>query len=844
MSQFRTVGVAFLVALALAPLAYAQREPVLKQIQVPHHYYYREMYLPQVTSGPSAASWSPDGRELAVSMQGSLWRQAVDTTAARQLTDGPGYDYQPDWSPDGRFIAYASYRDDAVELRMLETATGRSWPLTSNGAVNVEPRFSPDGKRIAFVSTVFGGRFHIHALDVADGKPGTVTRLTEDHESGLPRYYYGPFDHYLSPSWSPDGSELLFVSNRNRIWGSGGFWRMKAEPGAPMRAVHLEETTWRARPDWSRDGKRVVYASYLGGQWHQLWAMTSEGGDVFPLTYGEFDATSPRWSPDGTRIAYVSNETGNTSLWILELPGGARRRLEAKERQYLGPVGRLAIVVAKGDGQESTPARVSVRGPDGRYYAPDNAWRHADDGFDRAERKLEYGYYHWSPEDSALTLPVGEISVEVLKGLEYRPVRKTVRVEAGAAQRLEVHLTRLDDLPAKGWWSGDVHVHMNYAGTYRNDPKHLAFQARAEDVHVIESLIVNKEQRAPDVAYFDHGRLDPASSDDTLIVHGQEYHTSYWGHTGLLGLTDHILMPLYAGYVNTPAASLFPHNAQIADWAHAQGALVGYVHPYDSVPDPTDVSKPLHHEFPVDVALGKVDYYEAVGFEDDHFATQTVWYRLLNCGFRIPAAAGTDAMANYASLHGPVGLARVFAKSGTLDHAKWLAAIKAGRSFATNGPLVEFNLGGKEIGDSLLLKQAGSVQARVALRSIVGVDHLQIIGNGGVVAELPLTGDHTEAAATLPLKITESGFYLVRAFADRSRHPVLDSFPLATTSPIYVEVAGAPARSKPDAAYFLAWVERMQADARAHAGYNSEAEKDAVLQSLAEARKVFEARSR
>jgi hypothetical protein len=228
----------------------------------------------------------------------------------------------------------------------------------------------------------------------------------------------------------------------------------------------------------------------------------------------------------------------------------------------------------------------------------------------------------------------------------------------------------------------------------------------------------------------------------------------------------------------------------------------------------------------VDVALGKVDYYEAVGFEDDHFATQTVWYRLLNCGFRIPAAAGTDAMANYASLHGPVGMARVFAKSVTLDHAKWLAAIKAGRSFATNGPLVEFNLGGKEIGDSLLLKKPGSVQARVALRSIVGVD------------------DHTEAAATLPLTITESGFYLVRAFADRARHPVLDSFPFATTSPIYVEVAGAPARSKADAEYFVAWVDRMQAGARTHAGYNSEAEKNAVLQSLAEARRVVEARSR
>src|ERR1041385_3195497 len=67
--------------------AHAQREPVLKQIHVPHSYYYREMYLPQATSGPSSAAWSPDGEELVYSMQGTLWRQRLGTTEAVQLTD-------------------------------------------------------------------------------------------------------------------------------------------------------------------------------------------------------------------------------------------------------------------------------------------------------------------------------------------------------------------------------------------------------------------------------------------------------------------------------------------------------------------------------------------------------------------------------------------------------------------------------------------------------------------------------------------------------------------------------------------------------------------------------------
>src|SRR5450631_4910022 len=78
-------------------LGLAQREPVLPQIDLPHPYYYREMYLPQLTSGPSSVCWSPDSTEVVYSMAGSLWRQRIDSKTAQQLTDGAGYDYQPDW---------------------------------------------------------------------------------------------------------------------------------------------------------------------------------------------------------------------------------------------------------------------------------------------------------------------------------------------------------------------------------------------------------------------------------------------------------------------------------------------------------------------------------------------------------------------------------------------------------------------------------------------------------------------------------------------------------------------------------------------------------------------------
>src|SRR5205807_6604953 len=123
---------------AVAPaMVQAQREPVLKQVGVPHAYYWREMYVPQVTSGPSAVTWSPDGTELVYSMQGSLWRQRVGSAVAQQLTSGPGYDYQPDWSSDGRSIVFARYAHDAIELELLDLATGTERAVTAKGAVNV-----------------------------------------------------------------------------------------------------------------------------------------------------------------------------------------------------------------------------------------------------------------------------------------------------------------------------------------------------------------------------------------------------------------------------------------------------------------------------------------------------------------------------------------------------------------------------------------------------------------------------------------------------------------------------------------------------------------------------------
>ncbi len=836
----------FLTALAAAvsPLC-AQPKPVLPQIDLPHPYYLREMYLPQLTSGPSSLAWSPDSLEVVYSMAGSLWRQKIDSKEAQQITDGAGYDYQPDWSPDGRSVVYASYQKDAMELWLLDLTSGKSQQLTSGGAVNVEPRWSPDGKRIVFVSTSYNKRFHIFRADINEGKLGNLVRLTGETKSDLPRYYYSAFDMEISPVWTRDGKEILFVSNRGHIHGTGGFWRMPAEPGAAAHEIHYEETEWKARPDFSPDGSRLVYSSYLGGQWHNLWVMPARGGDAFPLTYYGWDSTNVRWSPDGQQLALITNYGGATTTKIefQSVPGGPLGELAIEERTYLNPRGTIELRIVDSNGND-LPARVSVTDENGKFVAPDSVWIHADDAFDRRERPFEAHYFHLNTLAN-LAVPAGKIKIDAVKGFEYGPVTRIVEVQPGDQKQIEIKLEPLKNAwsDLKNWISADLHVHMNYGGTYQDHLERLADQAKAEGLRVVSNLVVNKEQRFPDIASVGENQENFALNG-VVIVGGQEFHTSYWGHRGLVGLRGSILLPGYAGYPNTAAASLYPMNADVYDMAHLQGALVGAVHPFDAEPNPfRNPPERITDELPVDTALGKLDYMEIVGFSD-HRSTAAVWYRLLNLGFRLPAGAGTDATANYAApIRGHVGMDRVYVwvpeSSRTVD--SWKEGLQHGRTFATNGPLIEFTLGREAVGNELKFEGAqAAVPFTARLRSIVPVDHFEVVCNGRIARTLKLTGarDSADFAGTLPLNA--SGWCVLRASSDGAEYPVLDKYVYATTSPVYVTIGGKAPRSPEDAKYFAAWIARTIEVTAQYPDWNSAAEKEYVLKQLAEAKAIYE----
>lgn len=819
---------------------------MLPQIDEPHPYYYREMYLPQLTSGPSSLTWGPDSNELIYSMAGSLWRQRLDAKEAVQLTDGPGYDYQPDGSPDGKSVVYVSYQKDAMELWLLDLTTGKSQQLTNGGAVNVEPRWSPDGKRIVWVSTQYNGRFHVFLGDVNEGKLANVVRLTGETKSSLPRYYYSAYDMEINPVWARDGKEILFVSNKGHIYGTGGLWRMKAEPGAESHEIHYEETNWKARPDFSPDGSRMVYSSYVGRQWHNLWVMPADSGDAFPISYGDWDQTNAKWSPDGKKVAYISNFTGSTAIEVQEIPGGRIQQIttfEGKNLKFLKPVGTLRVFVETAKGAP-TSARVSLTDESGRFCWQGSAVVHADDGFDRSERAFERHYVYVTSGDD-FQLPAGKATLEVSKGPGYKPEKRSVEIAVGETKEVRIKLQALP-VPWKAtdhWISSDLHAHMNYGGNYQNDVDRLQLVAEAEGVEIVHELTVNKEQRFPDIDFVKFGEA-LEQKPGPRIVQGQEFHTSYWGHRGILGLTDHLLLPGYAGYPNTAAASLYPMNADVYDMAHAQGALVGAVHPFDEVPDPfAKPAQKITDELPVDVALGKLDYLEVVGFSD-HKSTAAVWYKLLNLGFKLPAGGGTDATTNYAApIRGQVGFDRVYVLAAKWPESvdAWMEELKQGRSFATNGPLIEFKLGGEMVGGELKFDAPQSaVPFTAKLRSNVPVDHFEVVCNGKVAQSLLLDGAKESADMKGTLPLNDSGWCVLRAWSDKAVYPVMDNYAYATTSPIYVSIDGKRAYSKEDAEYFLVWIDRTMEVTEAYPDWSSAEEKASVMKRLREARAVYE----
>ena len=241
--------------------------------------------------------------------------------------------------------------------------------------------------------------------------------------------------------------------------------------------------------------------------------------------------------------------------------------------------------------------------------------------------------------------------------------------------------------------------------------------------------------------------------------------------------------------------------------------------------------------------LGALDYLEVMTSATYAKHTSKVLHRALNCGFKLTPVGGEDSISN---LHATpaVGAGRFYAYLGDkLTWEGWIEAIRKGRTFVTNGPLIGLEVNGQMVGSEIHLPQGGGeVELTGWLHSAFSLQSLEVVFRGEVIETLPNPNlQQTEFQKKVP--VTESGWFTLRARSGGPVHPIDDVNLFAETAPIFVYVGGQPIRSKDDAEYFLRWIDEITRQAEAHPGWRSDREKKHVLAQFAQARKVFEQRA-
>ena len=386
--------------------------------------------------------------------------------------------------------------------------------------------------------------------------------------------------------------------------------------------------------------------------------------------------------------------------------------------------------------------------------------------------------------------------------------KKEIEISAGTTYELTLSLDRWTNMPEQGWFSGENHIHADYGyGAWHNDPTTIREQCEGEDLHVANVVVANSDGDGVfDREYF-LGRPDPLSLPRTIIYWNEEFRSTIWGHL-TLGNLSQLVEPIFTGFKDTTNPWDVPSNADIADRTRAQAGTVSYTHPASNPDSPYDGAYSAKG-LPVDAALRRVDTLDVMGF--GYGASLQFWYHLLNCGFRIPAAAGTDVFLNRITSY-PPGWGRCYVKlTNSLSYTNWMNGQKAGHSFVTTGPMLDWTVDGHEPGETLHLDAPHSAHIRARASSQFAMKNIELIVNGTVVSTVNAAKDARELILDLEIKLDRSGWLTVRCTGANA--PVFGGAGLvAHGNPVYVEMPGHAFDPRPDAEYFLAWIDRLDAD--------------------------------
>jgi len=250
-------------------------------------------------------TFSPDGRRIAFAQwrEGSgadIWLIDADGKNLTQVTTDPAVDNVPNWFPSGDRLEFMSNRSGRFNPWSISLASGKESPLVDLGlGVGGYARLSPDGKQIAFNSSR-SGTINVWVISVEGGEP---RQLTFDQEMiGF-------------PSWSPDGKTLATEMKR----GPNYFLVLiPSAGGPPEQLVSDNGLSWPH--DWSHDGDKILFAGERNGIWNVYWVSRSNKAQKQLTHYSKFNAfvRYPAWAPSGNQIVYEYQETtGN--IWVMDL---------------------------------------------------------------------------------------------------------------------------------------------------------------------------------------------------------------------------------------------------------------------------------------------------------------------------------------------------------------------------------------------------------------------------------------------------------------------------------------------------------------------------------------------
>lgn len=438
---------------------------------------------------------------------------------------------------------------------------------------------------------------------------------------------------------------------------------------------------------------------------------------------------------------------------------------------------------------QPTPCRVRFTGPDGKYYAPFGRLTEfavdmaVDVGGNLLLGNKQYAHIDGTCE---IQLPAGvPLTIEITKGPEYRPLRSQFTLPPGKLA-LRFELERWIDLRAQGWYSGDVRSHFL-------TPHAALLEAAAEDVAVVNLLLWECRifgeagRQYPsilNIEAFSGQRPALEMPGHLVVVNTLNIHPAL-GRLILLNC-HRIVYPLTCG---SPEGQ---DDWALADWCaqcHRKGGLVvgdNFFGHCEGHP---------HGELLADLILGKIDALLMGDLEnpeaDAKFGQESVlkeWYGLLDCGFHVPVVGGSGKDCNLC----PLGCTRTYARLAPgeeFNYKSWIEAVRAGRTFVTNGPLLSFRINDQNPGAVIELPSSdAAVRVRAEARSLVPFCKLRVVANGAVVASAEPTGSPLSATVEADVALPEGGWLTAQCWG--AWDEALEGWIGAQSSPIYVSVKG------------------------------------------------------